>query len=279
MKAKPLVLTTLAAGVITLLLLGRPPVPALDDSPQTDTQCEPDNSERGEPEFRLSLPRYGGPSDQVANPREILNRVLGVSFVDESGEQYDGLVFSKQGDLVTVNSVYRNCRDMEHDFVCSTEDEFDHPYAAYSFDELDAIAEFDAAASFILGYRIFEDPAYRTRFEGDTWYQAGVNHLLNASVLSGARQPYTAMMDHRNLLVLGYVEGKEGWNRLEQIYTWSKAGIELGYLHPAWPGFHAARRFVNDEMSDQAKTILEDLDKKADAIKRYLIEKKARTTG
>jgi hypothetical protein len=225
------------------------------------------------------LPQEGGPCDRIANPRETLSEVLGVSFVDESGERYDGMVFSKRGDLVTVNSVYRNCRDTEQGFSCSTEDELDHPYAVYSYEELASIAEFDAAAAFILGHRIFEDPAYRKKFEGDTWYQAGVNHLLNASLLSGARQPYTAMMNHRNLIALGHVEGAAGWNQLEQVYTWSRAGIELGYLDSAWPGFHAAKRFINEEMGSDARSIFEDLDKKADAIKRYLIEKKARTTG
>ena len=194
-------------------------------------------------------------------------------------ERYEGKVVTEAGDLVTVRTVYKNCHDAKDGFACDTEDVVDHPYGAYSFDELASIADFDAAASFILGHRIFEDPAYRKQFEGDTWYQAGVNHLLNASLLSGARQPYTAMMNHRNLVGLGYIEGAAGWNRLEQVYTWSQAGIELGYLDPAWPGYHAARRFISEEMASDAKSILDDLDKKADAIKRYLIEKKARTTG
>lgn len=274
MKAGPVLLAAVATAATVLLVLALPPEPALEGKPNTGTQTVRDESS-----LMLLSRQSGGPYDQIANPRETIARIPGISFMDEPVARSDGMVFSKRGDLVTIKSVYRNCRDTDNGLTCSTEDEFDHPYAAYSYEELASIAEFDAAAAFILGHRIFENPAYRKQFEGDTWYQAGVNHLLNASLLSGTRQPYTAMMNHRNLVALGYVEGAAGWNRLEQVYTWSQAGIELGYLDPAWPGYHAARRFISEEMASDAKSILDDLDKKADAIKRYLIEKKARTTG
>jgi hypothetical protein len=279
MRVGPVFLTVLATGATALLVLALPPDPALDGSPNAETLSDADNFGPIEADLPLPPLQVGGPYDRFAKPRGPLTRILDVSFIDLSGERYDGMVFSKRGDLVPVNSVYRNCRATEKGFSCDTEDEFDHPYAAYSFDELISIADFDAAASFILGDRIFEDPAYRKQFAGDTWYQEGVNRLLNASLLSGTRQPYTAMMIHRKLFALGDVEGAAGWNRLEQIYAWSRAGIELGYLDPAWPGYHATRRFVSEEWGDEARSIFEDLDKKADAIKRYLIEKKARTTG
>lgn len=204
---------------------------------------------------------------------------IGRSFRDTSGERYEGKLVTQVGDLVTIKTVYRNCRDTENGYSCDTEDIIAHPYAAYSFNELKSIAAFDATASFIMGIRIFEDIEYRRRFDGDDWYEAGVNHLLTASLLSGARQPYTAMMIQRDLHVLGYVNGAPGWIHLEEIYTWSKAGIDLGYLESDWPAFHAVKRYVNREMAENAAGVFEGLDEKAEAIKTVLIDSKARTTG
>lgn len=276
MKLRPALLATLGTAAIATAGIALAPDTRSVAPQAIPSSAEPDPAGNDEETLVGTVDPLG---TAMARYEGVLDKAFKPIYVDYSESRYDGKVFARYGDLVPIQMKFDNCRDSAEGFVCDEVSEFDHPYHEYSFSDLRSIAEFDAAASFILGYRIFADDTYKQAFEGDTWYQAGVDSLLNAAVLSGSQQPYVTMMMSRRLMGLAFRASPSGWNDLEQTYIWSKTGIDLGYLDPDWPGYHSALDFIRHEMGDDAQAMIEDLNEKTEGIKKYLTDKKARTTG
>lgn len=194
-------------------------------------------------------------------------------------DRYDGKVIGTSGRFVRQVTVYQNCGIARTDSGCDLKTYYDHPYKDFSFEDLHQIANFDAVAAFILAERIFTRSDYQARFDGDTWYQAGVNHYLNAAVLSGHTEPYEKMLVARGLMQLGDDYSARNRHKAREMYIWGKVGIDLGYLAANHASMDIALRYFSRNPSVDPDMRIEKLDEEAHAIKQFLINLKANTTG
>ncbi|NIV19030.1 MAG: hypothetical protein GWN47_11775 [Woeseiaceae bacterium] len=194
-------------------------------------------------------------------------------------DRYDGKVIRTAGQFVRLVTVYENCGIAETASGCDLKTYYDHPYNDFSFSDLDQIADFDAVAAFIIAERIFSRSDYRERFDGDDWYEAGVNHYLRAAVLSGHKQPYEAMLTARDLVPSSDDQSAASRHRARELYIWAKAGVDLGYLAPNHRSMDIALQYFKTNPSVDPEMSVEKLNEEADAIRQFLINLKANTTG
>lgn len=129
-------------------------------------------------------------------------------------------------------------------YACDKQLHFEHHYDAYSFDQLMQIHETDAMASYILGMKTFHDKDWREHFD----YEASVNHLHRAAVLSGKAQPYLDMLRSRQL-ASRQIPPTEFLR--EEAYVWFRAGVIAGVIQPgdqpAWMADHESI-FANERL-------------------------------
>lgn len=198
---------------------------------------------------------------------------------DEPG-MYDGkVIWESSNSYIPAKRVYHDCRDTPDGFECDEQIVYTHPYAAYSFEQLASIADFDAIAAYILAERLFLDESYREHFADGGWYEAGVNHFLRAAILSGRIEPYSRMLVLRELFFVNTRGGRTGHEQARRIYIWAKAGGDLGYLGADNLPLRNALEHFDKYPFDDPDARFEEMHREVEKIKRYLIRLKATTTG
>ncbi|MDJ0751591.1 MAG: hypothetical protein QNJ11_19045 [Woeseiaceae bacterium] len=156
--------------------------------------------------------------------------------------------------------------------ACKSGIRFDHPYDAYTYEQLMQIHEVDAIAAYILGAKLFFDDSFSEHFD----YQAAVNHFDRATMISGHPQPYLHMLEARNL---DYGSRPPALLRdRRESYLWHMSGYYAGILDaadlPRWVSD------VRDKVSgDAGIRMIEEWNETAMEWAQYTTERRIHFTG
>lgn len=157
----------------------------------------------------------------------------------------DGTVAREWGDFIKAKDIRIDCRDVrlvvrevprpeDYSRKCGHFTEFDHPYAGFTDEQLEQIANYDAAAAYLLAHRLLIQPS-----QGSTVGQnpeRGLSHAMNALVQTGEKQVFDLLIEGRhfkNWSVWATVNGVPNAREIrekEEEYVWYRAGHNIGLI-------------------------------------------------
>ena len=184
------------------------------------------------------------PAPGEAAPPAIPAGVESVELAPAEAELVDGSVAREWGTFIGAKDVRVNCRDVRQvvrpvprpeDYTrrCDLKTVFNHPYAFFTDAQLEQIAGYDAAAAYLLAYRMLMRPG--GIHSGDELEEA-LSYALDALVWTGEKQAFDLLIDGRHFpdrSVWSTVNGVPTASEIrekEEQYVWLKAGRDLGLV-------------------------------------------------
>ena len=203
----------------------------------------------------------------------------------------DGTVAREWGDFIrakdirincrTVRSVVRNVPRPEDYFTkCDLNTEFDHPYAAFTDEQLEQIANHDWEAAYLLAYRLLMQPSPEKKRDENP--QTGLSYAMNALVNTGEPQIFELMIKGRhfnNWIVWATVNGVPNERQIgekSEEYLWYKVGRNLGYIEN---DDHQWRRLTGIMKRFESYFDIDELNSQAARISDGVAKRRSMITG
>lgn len=203
----------------------------------------------------------------------------------------DGIVAREWGDFIKAKDIRINCRNVRsavrdvprpEDFFrkCDHFTEFDHPYAGFTDEQLEQIANVDAAAAYLLAHRLLIQPSQGHTIEQNP--QRGLSHAMNALVRTGEKQVFKLLIDGRhfkNRLDWATVDGVPSSREIrekEEEYVWSRAGYNIGFIADDDYGW---KRLLRTMQRFERYFDMDDLDSQAAKISDGITKNRSLVTG
>ncbi len=198
--------------------------------------------------------------------------------VEDEKDLVDGVMFRKWGDFIKAKDFRSNCRTERQvirdvpkpeDYFtrCGFRTEFDHPYALFTDEQLEQIADNDWEAAYLLAHRLLIQPSPgKSRDENP---QKGLSYAMNALVHTAEKQIFDLLIQARRFkgrpvwyTVDGVPSAREIRQKAEE-YVWHKAGHDLGFIDDddyQWRKLHGQMErfeeyFDMNELNSRAETL------------------------
>jgi len=186
------------------------------------------------------------PESHVVEPETLLPPT---EKIDESPQDednlVDGTVAREWGDFIKAKDIRIKCRTVQsvvrdvprpEDYYrkCLHLTEFDHPYAGFTDEQLEQIADYDAEAAYLLAHRLLIQPSPGNTFDENP--ERGLSYAMNALVQTGEKQVFDLMIEGRhfkNWKVWATLNGVPNTREIREKaeeYIWYKAGHNLGFI-------------------------------------------------
>ena len=260
-------------GYIVFLLSYEDVGEASSPDPVLSTNQETTQSESRQ--SRSILPQMPEPEAETQNEEELR----------------DGAIVREWGDFIKAMDIRVNCqaeqvviRDVPRpeDFVrkCDVATRFDHPYAAFTDDQLEQIAGHDAEAAYLLAHRLLMQPSPGNSIDPNP--EQGLTYALNALVQTGEKQVFDLLIDGRHFRnwqvwhTLNGVPNSRQIQEREEEYVWYRAGNNLGFIGDddnQW------KKITDSVRRYESYFDLDELDARAQDISDGILRQRSMVTG
>ena len=277
--------TTLAV-VLIVLIAG---VGLWVQSRQGDVGRAPDTEQVGDQQPPAANSR--GPTSQDLDVPSDLTDAESIAIASPDQVLIDGTVAREWGEFILAKDIRVNCRDVPQviksdlsgaEFLrqCDSVTVFDHPYVFFTDDQLKQIADYDAEAAYLLGYRVLLGSGTDSNSVANL--EMGLTYAMKALVETGEKQAFDLLIDGRRFrdwsvwATANEVPTTAQVQEKAEEYVWHKAGRSLGFI--------AEEDFHWQELSDVMRRFdkyfdLDDLNRQANDLSMSISESRSRVIG